>query len=94
VTGSLLAYCEEHSVDEIVVAMDDRRRGFPMEQLLECRLEGVEVIELVTFLERETGKVRLDVLNPSWMIFPTAFVKAAYTGFWNVCSMWRQVYCC
>lgn len=69
----LLAYCREHLVDEIVVAMDDRRRSFPMDQLLECRLEGVEVTELVSFLERETGKVRLDVLNPSWFIFSDGF---------------------
>lgn len=70
---SLLAYCEKNYIDEIVVAMDDRRRGFPMEHLLECRLEGIEVTELVTFLERETGKVRLDMLNPSWMIFSEGF---------------------
>jgi len=70
---NLLAFCEQHLVDEIVVAMDDRRRGFPMDQLLECRLEGIEVTELVTFFERETGKVRLDVLNPSWMIFSDGF---------------------
>ncbi len=44
-----------------------------MDQLLECRLEGVEIVELVTFLERETGKVRLDILNPSWMIFSEGF---------------------
>ena len=53
--------------------MDDRRRGFPMDQLLECRLEGIEITELVSFFERETGKVRLDVLNPSWMIFSEGF---------------------
>ncbi len=53
--------------------MDDRRRRFPMDQLLECRLEGVDILELVTFLERETGKVRLDMLNPSWMIFSEGF---------------------
>lgn len=69
----LLTLCERHRVDEIVVAMDDRRRRFPMEQLLECRLEGVEILELVSFLERETGKVRLDILNPSWMIFSEGF---------------------
>jgi sugar transferase (PEP-CTERM system associated) len=69
----LLTLCEQHRVDEIVVAMDDRRRQFPMDQLLECRLEGVEILELVTFLERETGKVRLDLLNPSWMIFSEGF---------------------
>lgn len=69
----LLMLCRRHRVDEIVVAMDDRRRQFPMDQLLECRLEGVDIVELVSFLERETGKVRLDVLNPSWMIFSDGF---------------------
>ncbi len=69
----LLHVCTAQEVDEIVVAMDDRRRQFPMDQLLECRLEGVEIVDLVTFLERETGKVRLDVLNPSWMIFSEGF---------------------
>ena len=72
-TVDLMTLCEKHRVDEIVVAMDDRRRRFPMDQLLECRLEGVEILELVSFLERETGKVRLDLLNPSWMIFSEGF---------------------
>jgi sugar transferase (PEP-CTERM system associated) len=69
----LLSCCQAQRIDEIVVAMDDRRRRFPMDQLLECRLEGVEINDLVTFLERETGKVRLDILNPSWMIFAEGF---------------------
>ena len=76
----LLALCRQHRIDEIVVAMDDRRRRFPMEQLLECRLEGVDIVELVTFLERETGKVRLDVLNPSWMIFSEGFRQGRIHG--------------
>jgi sugar transferase (PEP-CTERM system associated) len=71
--GDLLGVCRKHQVDEIVVAMDDRRRLFPMDELLECRLEGLEIVELISFLERETGKVRLDVLNPSWMIFSEGF---------------------
>jgi len=70
---SLFELAREQSVDEIVVAMDDRRRAFPVQELLECRLGGIEVIDLVSFLERETGKVRLDVLNPSWMIFSDGF---------------------
>jgi sugar transferase (PEP-CTERM system associated) len=72
-TTNLMKFCEQNNVDEIVVAMDDRRRSFPMVELLECRLEGVEIIDLISFLERETGKVRLDVLNPSWMIFSEGF---------------------
>ena len=65
--------CARNDVDEIVVAMEDRRRDFPLRELLECRLAGVDVTELLTFLERETGRVRLDVLNPSWLIFGPGF---------------------
>jgi sugar transferase (PEP-CTERM system associated) len=71
--GTLMEICQSFRVDEIVVAMDDRRRRFPMAALLECRLDGLDVTDLVTFLERETGKLRLDVLNPSWMIFSEGF---------------------
>jgi sugar transferase (PEP-CTERM system associated) len=60
-------------VDEIVIAMDDRRREFPVRELLDCRLGGVEVIDIVSFLERETGRVHIDVLNPSWIIFAEGF---------------------
>jgi len=77
----LLDFCERTAVDEIVVAMDDRRRAFPVHELLECRLNGLEVIDLVDFLERETGRVRLDVLNPSWIIFSPGFDR----------SRWREV---
>ena len=71
--GSLVGLCEKLSVVEVVVAMDDRRSGFPIADLLKCRLAGVEVTELLTFLERETGRVRIDVLNPSWLIFGEGF---------------------
>jgi sugar transferase (PEP-CTERM system associated) len=71
--GDLRGLCERLGVSEVVVAMDDRRRGFPIRELLECRLAGVDVTELLTFLERETGRVRIDVLNPSWMIFGQGF---------------------
>jgi sugar transferase (PEP-CTERM system associated) len=60
-------------VDEIVMAMDDRRQQFPLKELLDCRLKGIDVVELASFLERETGKVYLDILIPSWMIFGDGF---------------------
>jgi sugar transferase (PEP-CTERM system associated) len=69
----LFRWAIDHNLDEIVVAMDDRRQGFPMHELLECRLAGIDILELPSFLERETGKVRLDVLNPSWIIFGEGF---------------------
>ncbi len=69
----LFDWCVDQDIDEVVVAMDDRRRGFPMHELLECRMAGIDVLELPSFLERETGKVRLDALNPSWIIFGGGF---------------------
>jgi sugar transferase (PEP-CTERM system associated) len=69
----LLDLVQKGEIDEIVVAMDDRRRNFPLAELLDCRLAGIEITDLVTFLERETGKVHLEVLNPSWLIFGQGF---------------------
>ena len=77
IKANLLETCRARDVDEIVVAMDDRRRNFPVAELLECRLAGIEIIELVSFLERETGKVRLDMLHPSWLIYATGFRQDA-----------------
>lgn len=44
-----------------------------MEELLECRLAGIAVLDLASFLERETGKLRFDVLNPSWIVLGEGF---------------------
>lgn len=72
---SLPGACARLEVDEVVMAMDDRRRDFPMHELLQCRLDGIDVTDVVTFLEREAGKVWLDVLNPSWIIFSEGFSR-------------------
>ena len=64
----------EHDVEEIVVALDDRRRGMPVDALLDCKLAGTAVTDYSTFWERETGRVDLDALHPSWLIFSDGFV--------------------
>jgi sugar transferase (PEP-CTERM system associated) len=75
---ALLDLCERHEVDEIVVAMDERRNSLPIRELLDCRLAGIDVTELVAFLERETARVRIDVLNPSWLIFGKGFRRGSF----------------
>ncbi len=72
---SLLDFARAHDVDEIVVAIDDRRNAFPVQELLDCKLRGIEVTDAITFFERETGKVKLDLLYPSWMIFSEGFSR-------------------
>lgn len=61
--------------DEIVVAMDNRRGNFPMRDLLDAKLNGIDVIDLVEFLERESGKIRVDLVYPGWLIFSHGFGK-------------------
>lgn len=73
----LFHWAIENQIDEVVIAMDDRRRDFPMEELLECRLAGIDVLELPSFLERETGKVRLDISNPSWIVLGEGFRESS-----------------
>lgn len=70
---SLPLYAARHHVDQVVIAVDDRRGGLPMEQLLECRTHGIDVVELATFIERELGLLKLDVLDAGWLIFSQGF---------------------
>jgi sugar transferase (PEP-CTERM system associated) len=76
----LRQFCERNRIDEIVVALDERRRntgtggGLPLDELLECRLHGVEVCDIQAFIEREAGKIDTEVLQPSWMVFSDGFV--------------------
>ena len=79
--GSLAAYAKAQNIDEIVVAVDDRRRGFPIRDLLECKFAGIAVIDLLSFLERETGKVKVDLVHPSWLIFAEGFEASVRSQF-------------
>jgi sugar transferase (PEP-CTERM system associated) len=72
-TADLPYLVRQHRIDRIVVAMEDRRGHFPIEQLLNLRLgERVAVEESACYYERLTGKVRTEQLRPSWLIFSQA----------------------
>lgn len=76
----LLEFCREHRVNEVVVAVDERRRnesggaGLPMNELIECRLSGINVCDVQQFVEREACKVDVDLLRPGWLAFADGFV--------------------
>jgi sugar transferase (PEP-CTERM system associated) len=73
--ANLVELARKHDVDEIVIAMDDRRRGFPIRELLDCKFAGIDVVDILTFLERESGKVMVGLMEPSWMIFSEGFTR-------------------
>jgi len=71
----------EKGADEIVIAMDDRRGNLPVRELLDARLAGIDVIDLLEFLERETGKIRVDLVSPGWLIFSPGFRRSQFKEF-------------
>jgi len=76
---SLLALARRYAVDEIVVSVSDRRNGaFPVRQLLECAVGGVPVTDAATFFEREACQIRVDSLQPSYLIFGGGFDQSLY----------------
>ncbi|PIV91794.1 MAG: sugar transferase, partial [Gallionellales bacterium CG17_big_fil_post_rev_8_21_14_2_50_54_146] len=61
-------------VDEILVAVQFRDNGrFPVQELLECKLNGITVIGVSTFFEREMSQIRVNSLNPNWLVFGGGF---------------------
>ncbi len=87
---SLLRIAQSLNVNEIIVALDDRRKGYPVQHLLDCKMAGLKITEPVTFLEREQGKVNLALLNPSWMIFSDGFtvslIKTSLSRLFDICA--------
>ena len=72
--ANLTALVDKYQIDEIVIAIRERRGGgLPVNELLDCRLKGVQVIELSTFFERERGQLQLESLNASWMVLSNGF---------------------
>jgi sugar transferase (PEP-CTERM system associated) len=73
-------FVRAEKIDLIIVAVDDRRGALPMAELLDCRTQGVEVVDLVSFLEQETGRIKLDVMHPGWLAFSRGFRHGLMRG--------------
>jgi sugar transferase (PEP-CTERM system associated) len=65
-----------YNVAKIVVSITEKRRTMPIQELLRCRVEGIDIIDGSTFYEMLTGKVRVESINPSWLIFSSGFKKS------------------
>jgi len=74
--GSLVSYALEHEIDEIVVASDERRDNLPVDELFACKIRGIEITEILDFIERETGQIAVNLIYPSWVIYSNGFASA------------------
>jgi len=69
----LCGLAERLSVDEVVIAPDERRGSMPVDQILACVQQGIAVTDLSTFFEREAGMVQLSIADASWLVFSGGF---------------------
>ena len=70
---NLTRHVENLGVSEVVLALEERRNSLPLADLLRIKTTGVHVNDFSSFIERETGRVDLDSVNPSWLIFSDGF---------------------
>ena len=71
-------FISDNDIEEIVIACDQRRGTLPVEVLFDCRLRGIEVTELLDFMERETGQIVVNLMYPSWVIYSNGFQSQNY----------------
>jgi exopolysaccharide biosynthesis polyprenyl glycosylphosphotransferase len=70
------AIVRARNIDQVVVSLSDARGKLPMDKLLEMKLDGVRFAHLASVYEKYTGKIAVDNLRPSWLIFSEGFRKS------------------
>ena len=69
----LVNFVREIEVDEIVVATSDIDTEIPVDELVNCKLNGIEIVNILSFFEREAGQIRVDILEPAWLVTSEGF---------------------
>lgn len=64
---------KKSKADKVVVSLSERRGVFPLQEMLNCKLSGVKVMDAPSFYEKVTGKLMLEDITPSWFIFSHGF---------------------
>jgi sugar transferase (PEP-CTERM system associated) len=77
VAADLMDVVQRCKVHRVIVAMPDRRGTIPMQELLELRMRGVKIEEATSWLERMSGKIEVENLYPSWLIFAEGFRRSS-----------------
>jgi sugar transferase (PEP-CTERM system associated) len=77
VGAHLMEVVKKQKVHRVIVAVPDRRGTIPMEELLELRMQGVKIEEATSWLEKISGKIEVENLYPSWLVFNEGFRRSA-----------------
>src|SRR5208283_2538637 len=72
----LMEVVHKQKVHRVIVAMPDRRGTIPMRELLDLRMMGVKIEEATTWLEKMSGKIEVENLSPSWLVYGEGFRRS------------------
>jgi len=81
--SELISIVNQEHVDEVVVAMPEGRGRLPFTALLDLKLRGLSIVEATNLYEKLTGKIAVESLRPSWLIFSEGFRKSPITHFYK-----------
>jgi sugar transferase (PEP-CTERM system associated) len=77
VAAHLMEVVKREKVHRVIVAMPDRRGTTPMQELLQLRMQGIKIEEATSWLEKISGKIEVESLYPSWLVFNEGFRRSA-----------------
>jgi sugar transferase (PEP-CTERM system associated) len=76
VAAHLMEAVQKQKIHRVIVAMPDRRGTVPMRELLDLRMQGVKIEEATSWLEKMSGKIEVENLYPSWLVFGEGFRRS------------------
>lgn len=74
---SINSYSKLNNISEVIVAPDDMRGNLPIDDLLSCKMDGITVLDIQKFIEREARRIEVEILNPGWLLFDDGFKSHA-----------------
>lgn len=83
--GDLLQTARDHKASLIVVALSERRGVLPLQDMMRCKLNGIEVVDAPTFYELVQGKLMVEEMTPSWIIFSSGFRRTPLINIYKRC---------
>jgi len=83
--GDLLATAARAKAGIVVVALAERRGVLPLQEMMRCKLNGIEVLDAPAFYEIVQGKLMLEQMTPSWIIFSSGFRRTALINVYKRC---------
>jgi len=81
IDSPLLSYVKENLIDEIVVASSDIKVKVKIDELVDCKLNGIRVVDILSFFEREAGQIRIDIMDPTWLVTSDGFSQSRIRNF-------------